>query len=133
MENEIIMDARAKTNYGIVALLPNLAWGITLVFYLIRMSPIFPPKAMPDGIALSTVTAQNYDTLLIFGIISAIISAICLIIYIVHIARLKNINSATKAMWVLVLAAIMPLGFLIFWYLHVKNESVHTPIHPDIA
>ncbi|MGN6567707.1 MAG: hypothetical protein ACTHJ0_07130 [Flavipsychrobacter sp.] len=133
MDNEIIMDAKAKRNYGILALLPNIAWGITLVYYLVRMSPIFPAKAMPDAISMNTVTAHNYDTLLVFGICSAIISAISLIIYIVHIAKLKTINSATKAMWVLVLAAIMPFGFLIFWYLHIKNEAVHTPIHPDMA
>lgn len=133
MDNEIIMDAKAKRKYGILALLPNIAWGITLVYYIVRMSPIFPAKSMPDGISMNTVTAHMYDTLLVFGVCSALISAISLIIYIVHIAKLKTINGPTKAMWVLILAAIMPFGFLIFWYLHIKNEAVHTPIHPDIA
>jgi len=133
MDNLIIMDDKAKRNYGILALLPNLAWGITLVYYLITMSPIFPPKAMPDGIAMATVTAQHYDTLLLFGICSAIISAIVLIVYIVHIARIRTMNSSTKAMWILILAAIMPFGLLIFWFLHIRHESVQTPIHPDIA
>ena len=59
MDNLIIMDDKAKRNYGILALLPNLAWGITLVYYLITMSPIFPPKARPDGIAMATITGQH--------------------------------------------------------------------------
>ena len=133
MNDHIIMDDKTKRNMGILSLLPLLSWFIVLVYYLLTLSPVMAQKRREAHEALVTLTSNNYDTLFMLGAISAVISAIVLVYFVIHIARIKAMNGATKIMWILILSAIVPLGFPLFWYLEIRNERKHMPIHPDIA
>lgn len=128
-----VMDHKAKRNMALLCWVPNIAFFICLLYYLYTLRPLMAAKDMEDHIAVSTITAQNYDTLFIMLAISAVIAAVSLIYLIVHLARTKLIPTGTKVVWVVVLAALVPVSFLIFYYLIIRNEPKYLDTYPDIA
>jgi hypothetical protein len=128
-----IMDHKAKRNMAIMAWIPNIAFALCLVYYLYALSPLMATKDMEDHIAVATLTAQHYDTMFIMLATSAVLAAITLIYFIVHLARTKLLNSPSKVMWVVILAALVPVSFLLFYYLVVKGEPKYLDTYPDIA
>ncbi|MBA3830183.1 MAG: hypothetical protein H0X33_14685 [Taibaiella sp.] len=133
METNMIMDEKMKRNFGILAFIPVVAWGITLLYYLYTLMPLIQARRVHDGIAMATITAHNYTTMFYLIATSAIISAIVLITFFVHLTKLRNINSGTKLMWALILAALVPFSFVMFWFLHIRNEERETPVYDSIA
>jgi hypothetical protein len=94
-----IMDHKAKRNMAILSWLPGIAFFISLVYYLYTLRPLIVAQDMGDHIGITTLTAQHYDTLFIMLSISAVIAAITLIYFIVHLARTKLIPKGTKVAW----------------------------------
>ena len=133
MENRIIMDDRAKRNMGILSLLPVFAWGVVLFYYLFALSPLIRASSIEAHEAVVTITYNNYDMMFMLSAIAAVISAVVLIYFIIHIARIKTMNGATKAIWILVLSTLVPISFPLFWYLEIRNERRDMPIHHTIA
>jgi membrane protein DedA with SNARE-associated domain len=127
------MDHTAKRNMCVLAWMPAIAWGIVLIYYLFTLGPVISAAQTEDHKALVTLTADHYNTLFLMGAIAAVISAFVLIYFVVHIARVRTLNGATKMMWILILAALMPISLLLFYYLEIRNERRNLPVHPDIA
>lgn len=133
MENHIIMDDKAKRNMGILSLLPVFAWAVVLFYYLFALAPLISAKMTEAHEEVVTVTYNHYDMLFMLSAIAAVISAIVLIYFIVHIARIKTMNGPTKAIWILAMSALVPIGFPIFWYMEIRNERREMPVHHNIA
>jgi hypothetical protein len=131
MDNLMVFDDKQKKKIGIVSLIPNIALFICLVYYLFLIVPVagfHTPPASAVG-----VTHAHYDTLFVMLAIYAIIAAGVLIYNLVMLARMKNMNAAEKAVWVLLLVGFVPLSFLVFWYFVVKKEPRYVGAYPDIA
>lgn len=126
------MDDKAKRNIGILCFLPTVAFLACTLYYLFVLSPLIADRQLEDHVAIATYTLKNYDTLFVMLAISAVLSAIVLIYCIVHLTRLKNINGPTKMLWIVVLAALVPISFILFWYLHIRHEPKRMEVHPDI-
>ena len=128
-----IMDHKAKRNMAILSWIPNIAFFICLIYYLYALRPLIAAADMEDHIAVATITAQYYDTMFVMLAISAVLSAITLIYLIVHLARTMLIPTGTKVAWVVLLSALVPVSFLLFYYLVVKKEPKYLATYPDIA
>ncbi len=128
-----VMDHKAKRNMAILSWIPNIAFFICLVYYLYTLRPLMASRDMEDHIGISTLMAQHYDTLFIMLAISAVIAAGTLIYLIVHLARTKLLPTGSKVVWVIILAALVPVSFLLFYYLVVKKEPQYLDTYPDIA
>jgi hypothetical protein len=104
-----------------------------MLYYIVVLSPLIAHRELENHYAINTYTLRNYDTLFVMLAISSVLSAIVLIYCLVHLTRLKNVNGPTKMIWVVVLAALVPVSFIIFWWLHIRHEPREMEVHPDIT
>ena len=130
MEKLMIFDNRMKTKLGYLCALPRVSFLVCLVYYLTLLSPL--RHGGFDPTAASGITSHNYDTLFIMLAIAGIIGAAVLIYCIVILARLKHLNEQTKVIWLLLLAAFVPVSIVFFWALVLNKEPKYVPVYPDI-
>jgi hypothetical protein len=126
MEKRIDVSDRVKRRIGIACFIPAVSFFISLVYYLILLSPLMhghpPPKSELN------ITVQHYSTLFTLLAISSVISAAVLIYCIVHLARREDVNTPTKMTWILVLVIFVPESFILFWYFVVRNEPEYQQV-----
>ncbi len=127
----MILDDKAKTRMGIMCFVPIACFLVCLIYYAILLLPLMDGHHEPGSIV--GITSRNYDTLLILLSASAIITTPVFIYCLVILARMKNINSEQKLLWVIFLCIIAPVASALFWLFHIKNAAKYIPIHPDIA
>lgn len=127
------MDKKAKNIFAIRNWIPNIAFASTLVFYLFKLKPLIQSKDLENNLAVAGITSQHYTTLFIMLAISAVCAAIALIYNIIHLTRLKDMHSGTKIIWVVVLAALIPISLLLFHYTVINREPKYVDTYPDIA
>ncbi len=127
------MDQKAKRKFAWLCYLPNVAFLICGIYYLIAIWPLVRDQQLNDHIALATITARHYDILFVMMAISAIMGAVSLIYCLVHLARIKGMNGASKLMWIVVLCAFMPVSLLLFYYMELRREPRYMETYPDIA
>ncbi len=127
------MDKKAKRRFGIICLIPNLAFLTVAGYYLYSLWPLIKFKDLENHFAISSITAAEYDTLFWMTAIAAVISAVVLIYCIVHVTKIKHMLAGTKIVWILILSALVPVSFLIFYFLEVRQEPKHLETYADIA
>ena len=127
------MDKKAKTKYGVLCFVPGFSFLVTLVYYLYTLSPIMSKRAMYVHYAITTTTAHNYNTLFIMLAISAVLSAITMLYCIIHLARMVHMPAGMKARWIVLLAALVPVSFVIFYFFEIRKEPKYVETYPNMA
>jgi hypothetical protein len=130
MDHVMVFDEKEKKKIGLIALLPNICFFLTLVYYLILIMPLARGHVLPASIV--ALTHANYTTLFFMLAISAIVSACVLIYELVLLARVKNMNGAAKGVWVVFMATFVPISLLAFWYFVIRKEPKYVGVHHDI-
>lgn len=65
--------------------------------------------------------------------IAVVLTLAVLLYFIIHIAKIKSISAGNKIIWIVVLAAFMPISFPIFWYMQIKTEPEMVDTKEDIS
>lgn len=125
------MDEKRKRGIGILCSVPAFSFFITLVYYLVILSPLL--HGHPQPASAVGITSAHYTILFIMLAASSVISACVLIFCVVHVARLQSLNTAKKMIWILMLVITVPMSFLLFWYFLIRHEPEWTAINKDIA
>ncbi len=125
----LIMDDRTKNNMGILSMLPILSFAITFVYYLFILMPVLGNNHFGDHMALNLHTMMHYSTMFTMLAISGIIGAVVFVYFLVHIARIKNMNSATKLEWILFMSVMVPVALPLFWYFEIRQEPMVMEIY----
>ena len=125
----LIMDDRTKKNMGILSFLPIISFAISFVYYLVILMPVLGRNEFNDHIALNMHTIMHYSTMFTLLAISGIIGAIVFIYFLVHIARIKNMNSATKLEWILFMSVLVPVALPLFWYFEIRQEPITLEVY----
>jgi len=133
METVIIMDDRLKRKMGIISYIPLAAFIICFIYYLFILRPVITAKDLGNQIGLNTQTSLHYNTVFILLAISGIISAIVLIYFIIHLARVKHISSAKKVQWIILLTAFVPITLPVFWHFEINKEPKVLTIYSYIT
>ncbi len=127
------MDSKAKRRFGIFCLIPNLCFLFVALYYLYILWPLIEIRSLDNHLAISSITAAQYDNLFGMMSVSAVISALVLIYCIVHVTRIKHMLSGTKILWIILLSALVPISFLLFYFLEVRREPKYLETYADIA
>lgn len=131
MDKLMIFDDKEKRRLMLINFLPMLLFLCSLVYYLAAISPVFSGYGTePESVM--TYTSQHYDTMLTMLAVFAVTAAAVLIYNIVMLARVKNLNSAHKVMWVVLLATFVPLSFILFWTFIINREPEFVPVFSSI-
>ena len=131
MDKLLVFDDSAKKKIGMICFAPAIAFFITLVYYIAILVPAGYSLLQPG--ALVGVTRQYYDTMLIMIAASALIATYSLIYCIVLIARVRNMSSFEKLLWIVELCIFVPVTVIIFWAAVVRKEPKYVSSYVDIA
>ncbi|MDR3680101.1 MAG: hypothetical protein P4L41_09055 [Flavipsychrobacter sp.] len=128
----LVMDEKTKNNMGILSFLPIISFAGCFVYYLVILMPVLSAGGFNDHFALNMHTITHYSTMFILLAISAVIGAIVFIYFLVHIARIKNMNSATKLEWILFMSVMVPVALPLFWYFEIRQEPIILDVYPTM-
>lgn len=126
MERTERMNTRDKNKMGLISFLPIMAyvaWGLHFIYL----------HAAHPEVSTSTLLINNYDATLLFFTICFILTSAVLVYFVVHIAKSKLMNGASKIAWIIFMAFAAPVAFPVFWYSEVRNEPEELPVHSSIA
>lgn len=126
----MVFDEKMKTRTGIICFVPIVCFTFCLVYYL---ALIFTPSSGAyDPLTIVGVTSHNYENLFMILSVSGVITASVFIYCLVIIARLKELNSATKIIWILFLSITAPLAIAAFWLIIIRPAAKNMPVYNKI-
>lgn len=131
MDKLMVFDEKAKKRMGVICFIPVVCFVLCFVYYLILILPVAGAGHDPESVV--GITSRNYGFLFLILAASAIITAPVFIYCLVILARLKNLNSAQKLMWIIFLSVMAPIASALFWMFLIKDSPKYVGIHPDIA
>jgi len=131
MEQYVIMNDKEKRRMGVICALPAFLFAICLAYYIVLLSPI---ARTPHPIySAEGITSHHYDTIFAMLAVYACVGAVVLIYCLVHLAKIKVLNTQRKMIWLLLLATFMPVSPIMFWVFQIRKEPKNVPVYPDIA
>ncbi len=131
MDKHMILDDKTKRKMGVLCFIPIVCFLGCVAYYLSLILPI--NSGHPAVGSIVSVTSENYDTLLLMFVSSAIITAPVFFYCLVILARFKNLNSAMKLQWIISLSVLAPIASALFWLFLIKDAPKYMAIHPDIT
>ena len=129
MERNMTAEDKFKRRMKIICFIPAVVFFITGIYCLVLLLPLTQGHPMPERVI--GITSRNYNSLLFLLATFSTVSAIALIFCMVHLIKLKALNTPRKMEWVLLLLAT-PVSFILFWYFIVKPEPDNVPLYSDI-
>lgn len=127
-----IMDKARKRKIGIYSLLPLLAFLVATIYHLVVFRKEIAHKDMEDHVALSTETYLHFTPLAVLYGIAALITLAVLLYFIVHLIKLRTMNSGSKIFWAFILTMLAPLSFPLFWYTTIRREPRRLEVYPTV-
>jgi hypothetical protein len=80
-----------------------------------------------------TNTIQNYGSVFAGVVLATIVTATILIYFIVHLARLRDMEAQEKIGWIVFMTFLAPIAFIVFWYAELRNEPDNIRVYQSIA
>ncbi len=130
MENYMVFNDREKRRLMVICFLPAFLLLADVIYYVVSISPVLQGWHEPGSIM--SYTLRVYDTMLVLMGIYATAGAAVLIYLLIVLAKLKNMNSAHKLIWLLILCTFVPASFIAFWALVISKEPTYVPVYPSI-
>lgn len=80
-----------------------------------------------------TEMLHNYTGLLITLAICCIVTTVSVLMFAIHLARLKSMNAGTKVAWIVFMMTFGAFALPVFYYLELRSEPKQIDVYPDIA
>jgi hypothetical protein len=130
------MENTTKKYGKTLGFLPLICYGIWMIIYIIVLN-LPSSKEFAESVPGQTVMQGNmmlhYPILFLGLALASIVTATILIYFIIHIARVKDMNPEAKIMWIVFMTFAAPLAIAAFWYFELRNEPKYIDVYPDIA
>ena len=126
----MIIDEKYKRKMAVVCFLPTVVFFISLVYYLILLSPLLHGHPEPKSVV--AITREHYTTMFLQLAVASTISLVATIICIVHLIRIKTMTTGRKMEWVLLLIVI-PIFGIFFWVYEINRKPREMPVYPDVG
>ena len=126
-----VEDAKKKAKMAGICFLPSLPFLISLAYYFYILFPLTHDHHIAQS--AEGIISRNYGTLFTLLAIYATVATGVLIYCVVHLIKIRTLNTPTKMLWVLVLVTFMPLSFVLFWFFQIRREPENMPVNKRIA
>ena len=113
---------------GIVGFTPLVAFVAIFIYEYTMVGKLL---SVGDHRGVIDELCNCYGNLLLIYGAAIMLTILVLIYFIVHVAKIKAMNGATKTLWICFLAAFVPLSFPVFWYFQIKREPARLETKPD--
>jgi hypothetical protein len=111
MEKTDVVEEQFKKRMKIICFMPAILFLLTTIYSAGLLLPLTQGHPLPDRAV--GIISNHYTTLFIFLAAFSIVSAAVLIYCIVHLVRIKTLNTPQKMKWMLLLLAT-PVSFILF-------------------
>lgn len=133
MDTIMRMDDKKKRAWGFISFLPLLTFTVFAIYFAAICIPLMKAGLFQDHELVATVMNSHYTTLFILLAIAFVTGASVLIYFMVHLARIRDMDAGDKLRWMIFMFILGGIAFPIFWYKEIRNEPEYLPIYPDIA
>ena len=130
MEQVLLVDDNFRRKMRVICYLPAFAFLIPIVYYGFLLTPLLHGHPEPKSIV--GITSLHYNTMFFLLAMASTVSAVVLIFCVVHLVRIRTLNTAQKMIWILLLLAV-PVSFIIFWHRQINHEPRNMPINSEIS
>lgn len=126
------MNESQKRAYGLLSWVPLLIFTIGTIYFLYINGRLVEHKQFHEHEKVVLFAFKNYDQLFILGSIAGIVSLIVMLTFIVHLAKLKNVNDAQKISWIIFMVFFGAFAFPVFWYNVIRTEPQDQPLYRSL-
>ncbi|MBS1774249.1 MAG: hypothetical protein JST82_15430 [Bacteroidetes bacterium] len=124
------MENTTKKYGKALCFLPFFCYAAWFIYFL---AVVVTPFSWGNQIGMITNMMQNYGGLFITLALSTTITATILVYFIVHIARLQEMETLEKIGWIVFMTFLAPVAFIVFWYMELSLEPENIKVHPSIT
>lgn len=124
-------DAQKRT-MGIISWIPLLAFTIGTVYFMYVNGMLVEGKHFEQHDKVVLFAFRNYDQLLALGAVAGTISLAVMLYYIVHLAKLKNLNDGMKIGWIMFMVFFGAFSFPVFYNSVIKREPENQPMYNSV-
>lgn len=128
-----IMDKSTKRKYAIVCFLPAVAFLISGIWSIAILSPLIAQQQMENHLGVMSLLNANNGAVIAMMLVTFLTHIVSLIYCVVHLARVKYMNSASKILWTVFLAAAAPVSYIVFYFMKIRHEPKYLETHAGIA
>jgi len=126
------MKESTKKWLGFFSWIPLSIFTTSVLYFMYVASPLMINKQYDQHDKLVGYLSAYYNEMFAWLFAGSVIGMIILLIFVVHLLRLKTMHPATKAIWILVLSFTGSFALPAFYYLELKREPEYVPMHPSI-
>lgn len=124
---------RSDKNWmGPVSFIPFIAIAAWAIYLLSINGHLVENKEIQQHEKVVTLIAQNYGGSLTLFSIAFLIGLAVLIAFIIHLKKVRTMNSTTKLGWLIFMCAFGPLSFPVYYFIEVRHEPDDVPMYSNL-
>ena len=128
------MENTAKNpGVGIMTFIPLIVWMLFFGYYIYITRDLAISQNYDEHEKIVNAVSAHMITVSVIWGLAMLLTAIMVIYHIVHLARLRSVNAATKTVWIILMIAIAPIACPAFWLMQVRKEPNQVETYPTIA
>jgi len=127
------MENTTKKYGQTLSFLPLISFTLWTIYFLFINERLIKTETFQNHIGVVTDMLQNYNALLFSLIGCVVITTISMLIFTVHIARLKSMDAGTKIAWMIFMVTFGAFALPVFYFLELRGEPSNIEVYPDIA
>ena len=128
------MENTAKNpGVGIMTFIPLIVWILWFGYCIFITRDLAAGQNYDDHEKIVNALSAHMVTVSTIWCLAMVLTAIMVVYHIVHLARLKSVNAATKTVWIILMIAIAPIACPAFWLMQVRKEPNQVETYPTIA
>lgn len=112
---------------------PLASYTLWFVYYLMVNKNVIVPNHMGDHLQMMANTLAHYPALFTGLALCSIWTTTVLVYLIIHIARLKEMDTQTKIGWIVFMGFLAPFAFIVLWYTELKKEPDNIKVYHSIT
>lgn len=126
------MDSSEKKIVRAFSFLPMLSWLATVVYFLFINRDLISSKTFQDHDKVVANIINNFLPFTIILSFAELITGVMIIYYVIHIARLKELEAFNKLLLIIFLVFTGPIAVLVLWSNILNKETKDVPMYPAI-
>lgn len=127
------MENTTKKYGKTLSFLPLACFTLWTIYFLMINRHEIHTRTFQDHFMVHTEMLHNYTGLLITLAICCIVTTVSVLMFAIHLARLKSMNAGTKVAWIVFMMTFGAFALPVFYYLELRSEPKQIDVYPDIA
>ncbi|MEO6832684.1 MAG: hypothetical protein ABI378_09440 [Chitinophagaceae bacterium] len=115
-----------------LSFVPFIAIVVWAVYLLVVNGRLIEDKQLQEHDRVVTLISQNYSSVLTLFFVAFLIGLAVLIAFVVHLKKVRTMNSSTKLGWLIFMCAFGPLAFPVYYFVEVRHEPDDVAMYSSI-